>query len=67
MKDAFVSFALFVVSLLVSPVRGVVAGGLERMRLSRKVMMGFDCPWPAPGFRPAPSPRIPGFAIQVAL
>lgn len=32
-----VAFALFVVSLLVSPVRGVVAGGLERMRLSRKV------------------------------
>ncbi len=31
------AFALFVVSLLVSPVRGVVAGGLERMRLSRKV------------------------------
>jgi manganese/zinc/iron transport system permease protein len=31
------AFALFVVSLLLSPVRGVVAGGLERMRLSRKV------------------------------
>lgn len=31
------AFALFVVSLLVSPVRGVVAGGIERMRLSRKV------------------------------
>jgi manganese/zinc/iron transport system permease protein len=31
------AFALFLVSLTFSPVRGVVAGGLERVRLSRRV------------------------------